>query len=63
MPGIDNWAHAGGFAGGWLVAKVLDPLRPERMDHLALAAGCVFATLLSIAASVLHGLTLFAGSR
>jgi rhomboid protease GluP len=62
MPGIDNWAHAGGFAGGWLVAKILDPLKPERMDHLALAAGCVFVTLLSIAASVLHGLTLFAGS-
>ena len=30
MPGIDNWAHAGGFAGGWLMAKILDPLKPER---------------------------------
>ncbi len=34
MPGIDNWAHAGGFAGGWLMAKILDPLKPERIDHL-----------------------------
>jgi rhomboid protease GluP len=61
MPGIDNWAHAGGFAGGWLMARILDPLKPERMDHLALAAGCVLVTVLSIAASILHGLSLFAG--
>ena len=25
FPGIDNWAHAGGFAGGWLASLVLDP--------------------------------------
>jgi rhomboid protease GluP len=63
MPGIDNWAHAGGFAGGWLMAKILDPLKPERMDHLAMAVGCVFLTLLSIAASILHGFSLFAAAR
>jgi rhomboid protease GluP len=62
MPGIDNWAHAGGFAGGWLMAKILDPLTPERMDHLALAVGCVLLTLASIAASLLHGFALFAGN-
>jgi rhomboid protease GluP len=62
MPGIDNWAHAGGFAGGWLMAKILDPLTPERLDHMALAVGCVLATLLAIVASVLHGLSLFAGN-
>ena len=39
MPGIDNWAHAGGFAGGWLMARILDPLKPERLDHLAIAVG------------------------
>jgi rhomboid protease GluP len=63
MPGIDNWAHAGGFAGGWLIAKILDPLKPERLDHLALAVGCIVVTLLAIVASILHGLTLFAGAR
>jgi rhomboid protease GluP len=63
MPGIDNWAHAGGFAGGWLMAKILDPLTPERMDHLALAVGCVLVTVLSIAASILHGLSFFAGGQ
>ena len=61
MPGIDNWAHAGGFAGGWLMAKILDPLKPERIDHLALAAGCVLLTLGAIVASILHGYALFAG--
>jgi rhomboid protease GluP len=62
MPGVDNWAHAGGFAGGWLMAKLLDPMKPERLDHLALAAGCIVATLVAIVASILHGLTLF-GAR
>ena len=33
MPGIDNYAHIGGFAGGYLAARVLDPLKPERIDH------------------------------
>ena len=62
MPGIDNWAHAGGFAGGWLMAKILDPLKPERVDHLAIAVVCVLLTLVSIAASLLHGFALFTRS-
>jgi rhomboid protease GluP len=28
LPGIDNYAHAGGFAGGYVVARMLDPLKP-----------------------------------
>lgn len=59
MPGIDNWAHAGGFAGGWLMARILDPLKPERLDHLLLALGCLMATMVAIAASLLHGMALF----
>nr|MBA2603973.1 rhomboid family intramembrane serine protease [Acidobacteriota bacterium] len=51
MPGIDNYAHAGGFAGGYLMGLWLDPLRPERVDHLAWAVGCIAATALAIAAS------------
>ena len=34
FPGIDNWAHLGGFAGGWLLSFWLDPMKPERVDHL-----------------------------
>jgi rhomboid protease GluP len=57
MPGIDNYAHAGGFAGGYLVARVLDPLKPERIDHMLIAVGCLAASVLAIVASVLHGLS------
>lgn len=59
MPGIDNYAHAGGFAGGFAVAALLDPLRPERLEHLLVAVVCLLATALSIVASILHGLALF----
>ncbi|MCM3879730.1 MAG: rhomboid family intramembrane serine protease [Vicinamibacterales bacterium] len=59
MPGIDNFAHAGGFFGGYLAARVLDPLKPERIDHIFIALICLLATALSIAASVITGLSLF----
>ena len=38
MPGVDNFAHAGGFAGGYLMAQILDPLKPERIDHIVMVA-------------------------
>jgi rhomboid protease GluP len=56
MPGIDNYAHAGGFAGGYLAGLVLDPLKPERIDHMLIAVVCLAASVLSILASVLTGL-------
>jgi rhomboid protease GluP len=54
IPGIDNYAHAGGFGGGYLAGRLLDPLRPERVDHLLAAVICLGLSVLSIAASVLH---------
>jgi rhomboid protease GluP len=51
MPGVDNWAHAGGFAGGYLASFVLNPMRPERGNHLVMAFGSLVATLASIVAS------------
>lgn len=54
MSGIDNWAHAGGFAGGWVIARWLDPRRPERIDHLMWALGCLAATLVAVLLSLLH---------
>ena len=54
MPGIDNYAHAGGFLGGYLAGRWLDPLRPERMDHLVMAVGCLAATALAILASLIR---------
>jgi len=56
IPFIDNWAHLGGFAGGWLAARILDPLKAESPRHLVVAAACLGATLLAIVVSVLHGL-------
>lgn len=61
MPGVDNWAHAGGFAGGYLAAVVLDPVQREKPIHLVLALGALAATALSVAASLLTGLALFRG--
>jgi membrane associated rhomboid family serine protease len=49
LPIVDNWAHAGGFVGGYLMGRLLDPLRPERVDHVVLA---VLVLLLSAAAIV-----------
>jgi len=53
MPGIDNWAHAGGFAGGYLAGILLDPLKPERVDHMVMAGVCLAASAIAVAASVL----------
>jgi rhomboid protease GluP len=56
MPGVDNYAHAGGFGGGYLAAQFLDPLKPERIDHIGIAVACLAASILAIVASVIHGL-------
>jgi rhomboid protease GluP len=56
LPIIDNYAHAGGFAGGYVAARALDPLKPERIDHIVMALACLAASLLSIAVSVWHAL-------
>lgn len=56
MPGVDNWAHAGGFVGGYFASKILDPLSPERLDHLILALACLAATGIAILFSIVHGL-------
>jgi rhomboid protease GluP len=55
IPGIDNYAHVGGFAGGYLAGLLLDPLKPERIDHLLMAVGCLVLSILSIVYSVLNG--------
>ncbi|HXB57080.1 MAG TPA: rhomboid family intramembrane serine protease [Vicinamibacteria bacterium] len=53
MPGIDNWAHLGGLAGGYLTARWLDPLLPERGDHTTLALVCLLVSAASIVVSIL----------
>lgn len=56
MPGIDNYAHLGGFAGGYLASLVLDPLKPERVDHMVIAIGCLVATFIALVASIVTAL-------
>ena len=53
MPGIDNWAHGGGFIGGYLLSRWFDPLKPERIDHMLLAVVGVALSAGSLLASFL----------
>ena len=46
MAGTDNYAHAGGFGGGWLAARLLDPLKPERVKHMLTAVICLGLSVL-----------------
>jgi rhomboid protease GluP len=59
MPGVDNWAHAGGFAGGYLVSAFLNPMTRERGDHTIVALLCLASTFAAIAWSIVSGLPLF----
>ncbi len=59
FPGIDNFAHLGGFLGGMGIARILDPLKQERMEHFIGAAACFALTAFSILYSVLSSLRLF----
>ena len=58
MPGVDNWAHAGGFIGGYGLSRWFDPLKPERIDHLLFALVGVVLCFAAVAASVFFGWTL-----
>ncbi len=56
LPGVDNSAHLGGFIGGYVISLILDPLKSERIDHLAIAVGCLVVTLLAVIWSVITAL-------
>ena len=58
MPGfnIDNWAHLGGFAGGYVLSLWLDPLKEERAGHLAAGIACLVASAAAIGWSLVTAL-------
>jgi rhomboid protease GluP len=56
MSGTDNYAHVGGFAGGYLVSAVLNPLSRERGDHMIVAIVCIAATIAALVFSAVHNL-------
>jgi rhomboid protease GluP len=58
FPGVDNYAHLGGFAGGYLTSMLLDPLKPERVDHMVIAGVCLLATVIALLASFVTALPL-----
>ena len=47
MPGIDNFAHAGGFLGGYLTSAFFNPLTREKGDHLLIAVVLLLLTLVT----------------
>jgi rhomboid protease GluP len=61
LPGVDNYAHAGGFLGGYLASRILDPLKPERVDHLVIAVACLALSLISVIVSFVHGMMILRG--
>jgi rhomboid protease GluP len=55
VPGIDNYAHAGGFVGGYAVSMFFNPLTRERGDHMLIALICLIATFIAIGISIVGG--------
>jgi rhomboid protease GluP len=53
MPNVDNFAHLGGFIGGYAAARFLDPLVRERFSHIIAAFICIGLTAASILVSLL----------
>ncbi|REJ74609.1 MAG: rhomboid family intramembrane serine protease [Acidobacteria bacterium] len=51
VPFVDNWAHIGGLAGGYGLARWLDPLKQERLDHVVVGLGLVVLSLVAVAVS------------
>ena len=60
-PGVDNQAHLGGFIGGYIAGLVLDPLKPERIDHMVAGAVCLVLTAAAIVASLVTSLPYLLG--
>lgn len=59
MPGVDNFAHAGGFVGGYLAGRFLNPVRPASQVELFIAIGCIAAFVASILLSFLSSRLMF----
>jgi len=62
MPGVDNWAHLGGFAGGYATARWLNPLLAERGDHLLMGLACLALNLIAIILSIWLGWSMLQAS-
>jgi len=57
FPGINNWAHAGGFAGGYLSARLLgyNEKKPETITYKNLASMTIVITIICFVIAVWKG--------
>ncbi|MCH8957391.1 rhomboid family intramembrane serine protease [candidate division KSB1 bacterium] len=55
FPGIDNFAHGGGFIGGYLTASLLGfiEIKKENRTHQLLALGAIGITILAFLLAIL----------
>ena len=63
LPGIDNYAHLGGFLGGYGTSMFFNPLTRERGDHLLVAVVLLALTFAAILLSIYTGFETFARFR
>ncbi len=59
LPFVDNWAHFGGFLGGWAAARLLRPLEDESPTYLLGGVICLVLMAASIIVSIVHGLPIY----
>lgn len=48
MPGVNNWAHGGGFAGGWIVAHLMGFIDEQRESTSMMIASLVLILLTAV---------------
>jgi rhomboid protease GluP len=63
MPGINNWAHGGGFAAGWVTAQVMN-LDDDRQDSswvLLTSLGLIVLTVAGVGLSFVKVSSLLLG--
>ncbi len=53
IPGIDNWAHLGGLAGGYLLASMYSPDKPESSGEVLVALVLLVVSVLAVPFSFL----------
>ena len=53
LPGIDNWAHLGGLAGGYLLASMYSPDKPEGPGEVLVALVLLVVSVLAVPFSFL----------
>ena len=56
MSGVNNWAHLGGFIGGWITAQILVSSSEYREGRITIliALLCLLLTVLGFVLSILE---------